>query len=147
MTEKGLVIAVSEFQPGVGTDYLHLPAETMERGESPLETARRGLLEETGFETGSAELLSSILENSGRSDRLVHIVLATGCRKTDREGEEAIQTTLISPSNFWHHLIGYFGADPVAKHGGGNSLKAAALALERLGLLRCTQSPQEDTAC
>lgn len=136
VTAAGEVIAVSEFQPGVGADYLHLPGETMEQGETPLPAAVRGLLEETGYAAGSAKLLSSILENSGRSDRLVHIVLATACKKSEREGEREIKVVLLRPGEFWNRLLQYFASNPDCKHGGGNTLKAAALAFQELGFLR-----------
>src|SRR3989339_291921 len=137
LTTEGLVVAISEFQPGVGVDYLHLPGETMEWGETPLKAAVRGLFEETGYlaETESVKLLSTILENSGRSDRLVHILLATNCKKSEHQGEKGIKTVLLSPSEFWNRLMQYFVTSPDHKHGGGNSLKATALAFSELGLL------------
>ena len=135
ITVEGYIIAISEFQPGVGADYLHLPGETMEQGEAPLEAATRGLLEETGYEAGQAKLLSSILENSGRSDRLVHVVLITDCKKSEREGEKGIKTVLIPPSEFWNRLMQYFATNPDHKHGGGNTLKAMVLAFNQLDLI------------
>ena len=132
LTTEGQIIAISEFQPGVGADYLHLPGETMEQGETSLEAAVRGLLEETGYKAGSAKLLSSILENSGRSDRLVHIVLITECSKTESEGEKEIKVVLLSPNEFWNRLMQYFVTNPDYKHGGGNTLKAATLAFSQL---------------
>ena len=134
-TVGGKVIAVSEFQPGAGVEYLHLPAETMEKGERPFETALRGLLEETGYCAGSIRLLSSVLENAGHSNRLVHLILALGCEKKCEVHEEGIETVLLDPAVFWERLIQHFSTNPETKHGGGNSLKATALALEALGLL------------
>lgn len=135
VTTEGRIIAISEFQPGVGADYLHLPGETMEQGETPLEAATRGLLEETGYEAGSVKLLTSILENSGRSDRLVHIVLITDCKRGKQEGEKGIKIVLLPPSEFWNRLMQYFATNPDRKHGGGNTLKAAVLAFSQLGLI------------
>ncbi|OFZ54711.1 MAG: hypothetical protein A3D92_04370 [Bacteroidetes bacterium RIFCSPHIGHO2_02_FULL_44_7] len=136
LTTEGQIIAISEFQPGVGADYLHLPGETMEQGETPLEAATRGLVEETGYEAGPLKLLSSILENSGRSDRLVHIVLITDCKKSKEEAEKGIKTVLLPPSEFWNRLMQYFGTNPDCKNGGGNTLKATTLAFQALDLLR-----------
>lgn len=135
LTTGGKVIAISEWQPSVGADYLHLPGETMEKGETPLEAAVRGLREETGYEAGQTKLLSSILENSGKSDRLGYVVLMTNCKKTEQEGEAEIKTVLLSPSEFWNCLMQYFAMNPESKHGGGNTLKATVLALNQLGLI------------
>lgn len=145
VTAEGQVIAISEFQPGVGADYLHLPGETMEKGETPLAAAARGLLEETGYEAGPVKLLSSILENSGRSDRLVHIVLITNCKKGELEGEKGIKTVLLPPGEFWDRLMQYFAMNPDRKHGGGNTLKATALAFRKLEWLTVTHNRKEDT--
>lgn len=135
LTTEGQIIAISEFQPGVGSDYLHMPGETLEEGETPLEAATRGLLEETGYEAGSAKLLTSVLENSGRSDRLVHIVLIKDCKRGEQEGEKGIKIVLFPPSEFWNHLMQYYTTNPDHKHGGGNTLKATVLAFSQLGLI------------
>ena len=135
VTTKGQIIAISEFQPGVGTEYIHLPGETMEQGETPIEAAIRGLLEETGYKADSTKLLSSILENSGRSDRLVYIVLALNCEKIERETEKGIKTVLLSPNEFWTRLMQYFATNPDYKHGGGNTLKATVLAFNAFNQL------------
>lgn len=132
-TSEGKVIAISEFQPAVGVDYLHFPGETMKEGEDPLTAGHRGLLEETGFAAESVELVSSILQDSGKSDRKIHIVLARNCMKV-QEGEEGIQTLLLDPADFWDRLLAYFLTNPSGKHGGGNSLKAAALVFHAMGL-------------
>ncbi len=134
-TIDGKVIAVNEFQPGVGANYLHLPAETVEKGERPYDTATRGLREETGYQAQSIRLLSSILENAGHSNRLVHLILALDCEKKCEAHEEGIETVLLDPHVFWKYLVQHLSTNPEATHGGGNSLKATALALEMLGLL------------
>ena len=74
-----------------------------------------------------------MLENSGRSDRLVHLFLVTECHKAEQEGEEDIKVELVEPAAFWNSLMNYFAEDPTAKHGGGNTLKLAALAFQKLG--------------
>ncbi len=134
-TKKKKIIAISEFQPSVGTNYLHLPGETMEEGETPLDAARRGLLEETGYNAGSVELLSSIFENTGRSNRLIHCILALDCEKSEQVGEDDIIATLFDPWNFWDCLMKYFLTNPEKKHGGGNTLKTTILAFQKLDLL------------
>lgn len=138
LTTKLQIIAVSEFQPSVGANYLHLVGETMEEGESPFDTAMRGLREETGFQTGTIELLSSVFENSGRSDRLIHLMLATNCFKVDDRGEDDISVQLMTRGHFWKTMMDYFFSSKMHKHGGGNTLKAATLAFQKLGWLELT---------
>lgn len=135
LTVEGNVIAIKEFQPGVGTDYLHLPGGIMEGEETPPQAGVRELLEETGYKAGSIKLLSSVLENSGKSDRTIYLMMALNCVKVSG-GEKEIKTILLRPVEFWQRLMQYFFFDPLAKHGGGNSLKAAALACQDLGLIK-----------
>ena len=136
LTKDNKVIGIHEFQPGVGTSYSHIPGETMEEGENSIETAGRGLIEETGYKAGKLEQLSSILENSGRSDRLIHIILATECEKIG-EGEKDVKLELESIPDFWKKLMSHFNEE--GRLGGGNTLKAAVLALNKIGFLKESQ--------
>jgi ADP-ribose pyrophosphatase YjhB (NUDIX family) len=133
LTKDNKVIGIHEFQPGVGSSYSHIPGETMEQGEKVLEAAGRGLTEETGYRAGKLEELSAILENSGRSDRLIHIVLATDCEKVG-EGEKEVKLELETIPDFWKKLMTHFREE--GKLGGGNTLKAAVLALHKIGYLK-----------
>ncbi len=135
LTPEGQIIGISEWQPNVGADYLHLPGETFDEGETdPLVVAKRGLLEETGYMSTEITLLSTILENSGRSDRLIHVCLACHCVKKG-DCEKGIKAKLFSPKAFWEEMTQYFFASAGTKHGGGNTLKAITLAYQHLGIL------------
>lgn len=142
LTEAGEVIAVEEFQSGVGETYLHLVGETIKTGEDPETAAFRGLREETGYEAGLLELLSVVLENSAKSDRRVWYFLARDCRQ-GAEGEAGIRVRLLPPVEFWASLLRYFLEQPETRHGAGNSLKAATLAFHKLGWLTITPTGEE----
>ena len=140
LTPEGKIIGISEWQPNVGADYLHLPGETFDEGETdPLAVAERGLLEETGYESKQITLLSTILENSGRSDRLIYVCLARECVKATA-GEKGIKAKLFSPESFWNEMMQYFFANAGTKHGGGNTLKALTLAYQKLDWLKVATS-------
>ncbi len=134
LTPDKKIIAISEFQPGVGGEYFHLPGETLKNGECPTAAAGRGLLEETGYKAGTILLLSSVLQDSGRSDRLIHLCLAFGCMKI-QEGEKGIAVKLVEPNIFWRALMHNFLDKSTVRHGGGNTLKLATLAFYSLGWL------------
>src|SRR3989344_1544974 len=138
LTLDGGVVAIEEERPGVGL-YVHLVGETIDGETYPIPVHRiiahaaRGLLEETGY-AGDLKLLSSIFENSGKSDRLIHTVLATNCSKVGAP-EEGITVKLMKPAEFFRTMVAYFRANPASPHGGGNTLKLMMLAFEELGLI------------
>ena len=138
MTEDGQVIAISEWQPGTEKPYVHLVGGTVEKGEDPFDAAMREFLEETGYRVGNLELLSAILENSGKSDRLIWCFLARDCMKVE-DGEGEIETRLFKPMHLWKDLMDYFMRNPTEKHGAGNSLKTMVLAYAKLGLHNCME--------
>ena len=134
LTPENKIIAITEWQPAVGKDYTHAIGETTKKNEEPLAAAKRGLREETGYDSDEFFLLSSVLENSGKSRRCIHLILAQNCVKTG-VGEEKIKVQLFSPADFWAAMTNYLFTNPEIPHGGGNTLKAAALAYHHLGLL------------
>jgi ADP-ribose pyrophosphatase len=75
-------------------DILEVPAGMMDQdGETPLDTARRELVEELGLEADDWVQANSMWASIGMSDELVHIFLATGLRRVaepDASGEERI---------------------------------------------------------
>ena len=134
LTPENRIIAITEWQPGVGVAYTHAIGETMKKGESALDAAQRGLREETGYESDTLTLMSAVLENSAKSCRVIHLVLAENCLKTG-DGEAGIKVELFLPADFWAKMMDYFTTNPESPHGGGNTLKAIALAYQRLGWL------------
>jgi len=134
ITSDKKIVAIEEFQPGVGVNYIHLIGGNIEKDESPEYAAKRELEEETGFSSDNFELLSCVLENTGKSNRCLWFFLARDCKKI-QESETGINVKLFTPRDFWKLLMEYFLKNPGEKHGGGNSLRTAVLAFFKMGLL------------
>ena len=99
LTEQGEVILVGQFRPPQGRVVWELPAGLMDvEGENAITCARRELLEETGYEAGTIQLLAEGAVSSGLSNEYAHVFLAQDCRRVSEErgvGGEEIELRLI----------------------------------------------------
>jgi ADP-ribose pyrophosphatase len=87
------VLAVRQYRPAVERYTLEFPAGMVDAGESPLETARRELLEETGYEADKIELLGEMMTDTGRLTNRIWAYVATGVRLVEGyQTEEGIET-------------------------------------------------------
>lgn len=65
-------------RPGVVIEF---PAGMVDEGEDPIVSARRELLEETGYECDDIYLLEEHYQDQGCSEAVIRMYVATGCRK------------------------------------------------------------------
>lgn len=87
-TEDGKVLLVEEFRPPIGRQSLCFPAGLSgDAGpESEAESARRELLEETGYEADALEYLFTGPSSPGLSSEIVSFYLATGLHRVAEGG-------------------------------------------------------------
>jgi ADP-ribose diphosphatase len=104
LLDDGRVCLIKNWRVAVGQTLIELPAGTLEPPEPPEETAKRELIEETGFRAKKIEFLHAFFLSPGILDEKMHLYLATGLTagETAREEGEEIENYLVP----WDEAIG-----------------------------------------
>ena len=82
LTTDGKFVMVRQYRHGIGKSSYELSAGVCEKGETPLVSAQRELLEETGYSGGNWSHWMSNSANPSTHDNLVHCYIATNVVKT-----------------------------------------------------------------
>lgn len=118
----GRYLAIRQFRPAVEAFTLELPSGCVDRGETPEAAARRELLEETGYEAGSLEVLGSLHTDTGRLSNRLWCFWTPDARPAGRAVEAGIEPLKLSKEE----LLAAF------RRGEINALNAAVLAVALL---------------
>lgn len=92
-TAGGGVILERQYRYPNARDFIEIPAGKVEPGEDLLETAKRELLEETGYAAGEWQRLTTIHNAIGYSDEAIELFAARGLelRKQKLDEEEFLE--------------------------------------------------------
>lgn len=74
--KDGRLLLVDQYRQALGRCELEIPAGKLEKGENPLEAAKRELQEETGYHGGQITHLHSFYTSPGFADEIIHLYLA-----------------------------------------------------------------------
>ena len=85
ITDDGSFVMERQYHHGIGKTCYEIPAGVIEEGESPLEAAKRELMEETGYGDGTWRELMTITGNASTTNNYSHCFVATGVRKLSEE--------------------------------------------------------------
>ena len=91
VTKDGQMILERQYRHALGKTCYELPCGVIEAGETPLEAARRELLEETGFAGGEWQEWMTLSPNPATSTNLAHSFLATGVEKVSDQHLDATE--------------------------------------------------------
>jgi ADP-ribose pyrophosphatase len=76
LVDADRICLIRNYRVAVDEELIELPAGTIDRGEDPLETARRELREETGYSAGSLEKLHDFWVSPGILNERMHLFVA-----------------------------------------------------------------------
>jgi ADP-ribose pyrophosphatase len=98
LTRDQKLVLIRQFRYAVDQFLWEVPAGHIAPGESPEDTARRELVEETGYYARCLEKLVAVYPSPGFSDEMMHLFLATELeeRAACPEDDESIEVGLYS---------------------------------------------------
>jgi 8-oxo-dGTP pyrophosphatase MutT (NUDIX family) len=97
LTPEGDVVCVEQYRHGAERVCLELPAGVIEEGEAPVDTARRELLEETGYGADAIEPLISVNTEPSRHTNRAHFFFASGARHIREQSLDASEHIRVRP--------------------------------------------------
>jgi ADP-ribose pyrophosphatase len=84
---NGDVVLLRQFRPSIGEEIYEIPAGTIEEGEAPLATAKREIVEETGFKARQWSKIAEFYTAPGFCTELMHVYVARGLSPATADGD------------------------------------------------------------
>lgn len=86
--EDGNILLIKQYRNNALGYVYEIPAGCIEKGEDPLETAKRELEEETGYKCNKIKKMFSFFPAIGTSDEKIHFYIAKDLIKTSTNFDE-----------------------------------------------------------
>ncbi|HLR26760.1 MAG TPA: NUDIX hydrolase [Fodinibius sp.] len=107
ITPENEVVLVEQYRYGIEQPTLEIPGGMVDAGEEPGESARRELLEETGYRSDRWKSLGKVSANPAIMDNFAHIYLAEECvyeKETNFDTHERINVHLVPMQTFLEYV-------------------------------------------
>ena len=130
ITEQKSIVLIEQYRHAIRQVSLEIPAGNIDAGETPIDAAKRELLEETGFAGGHWSPLGTTFPFSSRLSCAVYGFLALGVqreRAPQLDSGEIISVTEMPWTDFASRLHGVL---PILQE--GNQLAMAWLAMHHM---------------
>lgn len=108
LTANGEVIMVRQYRHSGRITSIEIPGGVIEKDEDPLVSIKRELLEETGYQFDSFELVSTVYPNPATSNNVTYCYLAKGgikVQEQELDEHEDIQIELYSVEEIKEMLL------------------------------------------
>lgn len=76
LTKDNKLILVEQYRKALERSIIEIPAGKIDPGEDPLQTAKRELEEETGYQANKMTYLQSFATSPGFADEIIHLYVA-----------------------------------------------------------------------
>ena len=97
LTKQQEVLLIRLYRHGVGKIIWEIPGGMIDAGETPLEAARRELLEETGYGGGTILEMAAISPNPDNHTNRIHICLALDVEKIGPQHPDDLDRIEVHP--------------------------------------------------
>lgn len=108
ITDDGQFVMERQYRHGLGKTCFEIPAGVIEKGETPLEAAKRELMEETGYGEGEWKEIMSVSGNSSTTNNISHCFVAKGVKKIgtqNLDNTEDLEVVLLDRSQVWDLMV------------------------------------------
>ncbi len=95
ITKNGDFLVEEQYRHGIGRICFELCAGTIENGETPLEAAKRELLEETGYVSDSWVAFGSYAPNASGCNNCSYTFIATDIEKVSEQSLDTTEEIII----------------------------------------------------
>ena len=84
---NGDIVLLRQFRPTIGEEIYEIPAGTIEKGEAPLATAKREIIEETGLKARQWSKIAEFYTAPGFCTEFMHVYVARGLSPATADGD------------------------------------------------------------